>query len=646
MSFTSIKPDSLVLYRGRAARVLRIAEKVEIELPDGNLARVRLKDVQLLHPGPMHSLEDLHPLEGDVRLAWEILIQSGATETYTLADLAELIYGEYTPASAWAAWEHVQDGLYFQGTLTEIRARSEEQVSLEIHTRHSRQTELRAREEFLSRLRIGQVDACRDQRFLREIEELAFGRRKESRILRHLGRSERPESAHALLLELGYWNEQVNPYPARLNVSTSIPQIDLPELPDEARLDLTHLPAFAIDDRDNQDPDDAISLEDISLNPQGEMEKARVWVHVADVAALVRLDEPADLEARARGATLYLPEGQVPMLPSQAIQRLGLGLQEVSPALSFCIDLDAIGKINLVNVHPSWVKVKRMSYEEVEAQIEEQPFRDLCWGARTYSERRRRQGALFIDMPEVLVRVVNGKVHLRLLERLRSRDLVREYMLMAGEAVADFARQRGIPLPFVVQEPLSNAPPTELLGEMERADMLTEGDQARSSWPNLALAYAILRNMPRGHVSTQPAAHAGIGLPCYCRATSPLRRYLDLVVHQQLRRYLTGESLISEHRMLALIGAAEAASGSLTQVEALSRRHWTLVYLLQHPDWQGDAVLVEQHEWRGKVIIPDLALETDISLQKGYALNQVLRLKLKGVSLPELEAHFHLIAPE
>ena len=82
----------------------------------------------------------------------------------------------------------------------------------------------------------------------------------------------------------------------------------------EPRRDLTHLPAFAIDDEENQDPDDAVSLD-------GE----RLWVHVADVAALVAPDSEADLEARGRGANLYLPERIVNMLPlaSHGTSRVG-----------------------------------------------------------------------------------------------------------------------------------------------------------------------------------------------------------------------------------------------------------------------------------------------------------------------------------
>ena len=108
-------------------------------------------------------------------------------------------------------------------------------------------------------------------------------------MLNELGRTQSPENAHAFLLEVGYWDGWVDPYPRRLELPISAPTIDLGDLPEENRVDLTALPAFAIDDEGNQDPDDAISLD-------GD----RLWVHVADVAALVRPDSPADLEARAR----------------------------------------------------------------------------------------------------------------------------------------------------------------------------------------------------------------------------------------------------------------------------------------------------------------------------------------------------------
>jgi len=94
-----LRQDGLVLYKGKLARVLRLAKKIEIELEGGETLSVRPKDVTPLHPGPVESLQDVQPQAGEVETAWELL----AGRTTTLAELAELAYGDYTPATAWAA---------------------------------------------------------------------------------------------------------------------------------------------------------------------------------------------------------------------------------------------------------------------------------------------------------------------------------------------------------------------------------------------------------------------------------------------------------------------------------------------------------------------------------------------------------------
>jgi exoribonuclease-2 len=624
---------------------LHVGDKVEIELPDGNHARVRAKDIVLLHPGPLGSLAELEGEAGrlvaqtdQVVLAWEILSDAGGVQ-YDLAEMAELIYGGFTPADAWATWKWLDDGLYFRGSVDAILPCTPEEVQRELAVRQERQVEARAWHNFIERARHSrpghmQIDAQADQDYLREVEELALGRRAQSRVLRELGRGERPESAHAFLLACGYWDDRVVPYPARLGLADRAPQIELPALPEEQRLDLTHLEAFAVDDRDNQDPDDAISLEACELDPQGRFLGGRIWVHVADASALVAPDTPADLEARGRGATLYLPEGAVPMLPPQAVSTLGLGLQELSPALSFALELDAEGAINDVKIHPSWVRVRRLSYEDADLRLGDDPFRGLNMLASVYQSRRSANGALWIDLPEVIVRVIAGEVIVRPVPPLRSRQLVRETMLMVGEAAARFAIRHEIPFPFAIQE----APDLEIQPREGMADPRL--GLAPGAEPSMAISYAMRRALQRSQVSGHPGPHAGVGLPVYCRATSPLRRYLDLVVHQQLRAYLRGGIIFNQDEMLQRVGASEAVIGKLNLAESLVRRHWTLVYLSQHPDWQGDGVVVEKHGLHGRVIIPELALETPVSLRQDAPLDAVVRLKLKGINLPDLEGYF------
>lgn len=622
--------NSLVLHRKRPARVVQVTPRLEIELEDGNRAKVRPKDISLLHPGPFNSLKELAPVTGEVELAWQILADNPHSQT-SLADLADLIYGDFSPNTAWAAWNLVEDGLYFTGTPESISARSSQTIEKERTNRQQRELEAQAWQAFLSRIETNQISPDQDADFLREVEDLACARRTNSRVLRALGRTERPENAHALLLSTGFWGPANNPYPARYNVTTSSPEILAPELADEPRLDLTHLEAFAIDDALNQDPDDAISLVNLKTDDKGSFISGQIWVHIADAACLVQRDSALDQEARSRGATLYLPEGAVTMLPVPIIQRLGLGLQEKSPALSFLIEISHSGGITCKEIRPSWVRVKRVSYDVAETLLDHEPFQSLHQISMAYRDRRKKNGALFIDLPEVNIRVTEGDVEIRPLQRLESRVLVREAMLMVGEAAAQFALQESLPFPFAVQE-----------GPNSPDDLRPEITQ-ESSDPDLAKFFAVRSKLRRSQVSSQPAPHAGVGLPAYSRATSPLRRYLDLSVHQQLRAYLTGQPILNEQEMLARVGMSEAIIGSVNAAESLSRRHWTLVYLMQHPDWQGEAVLVEKNGLRGRVILPELALESLLHLQEDIPLNSRLQVGIRQINLAELEASFKIL---
>lgn len=614
MPETPLRQDSLVLYKNRPARIHRAgAKKVEIGLEDGRTLSVRPKDITLLHPGPLHNLAELVPPQGDVTTAWELL----AGETVTLPELAELAYGDYTPATAWATWQLVDDGLYFSGTPEAITAHSATFVAEEQAARETKAAEEQAWAAFLARVTAGRF-VPEDGRYLEEVVALALGQREQSRVLRALGQAETLQSAHALLLAIGYWDVSYNPYPARLGMQLTPPTLPLPPLPDESRRDLTHLPALAIDDEGSQDPDDALSLAD-----------SRLWVHIADTAALVPPDSPADLEARARGVNLYLPEGKSPMLPPVATSMLALGLAAVSPALSFGVDFGPVGEITGLEIVPSWVRVTRLTYEEAETRLAESPLRELLQLADRRQVHRQANGAIEIDLPEVKVRVAeNGAVVIRPLPALRSRALVREAMLMTGEAVGRFALEHHIPLPFTTQ-----APPNSQ--DEPGANAIDPGSPAGM--------FALRRTLKPGRPQSTPAPHTGLGLEVYVQCTSPLRRYLDLVVHQQLRAFLRGERLLDEAGVMARVGAAEAVVGDARRAERLSIRHWTMVYLLQNPDWRGEGVIVEKRGARDLILIPALALETQLYQSRNLPLNSPITLALSEVNVPALEAHFRPI---
>jgi exoribonuclease-2 len=152
--------------------------------------------------------------------------------------------------------------------------------------------------------------------------------------------------------------------------------------------------------------------------------------------------------------------------------------------------------------------------------------------------------------------------------------------------------------------------------------------------------YACRRLFKRTQMRTAPEPHAGLGLSAYVQVTSPLRRYLDLVAHQQLRAWLAGGTPLGHEQVLERIGAAEAVTGSLRQAERASNRHWTLVYLLRHPGWKGRGVIVDRRGARGTVLIPELALEAPAHLERDLPLDAEVNLELTGVDLPSLSAYF------
>ena len=122
-----------------------------------------------------------------------------------------------------------------------------------------------------------------------------------------------------------------------------------------------------------------------------------------------------------------------------------------------------------------------------------------------------------------------------------------------------------------------------------------------------------------------------------------MRRYLDLVVHQQLRSAVTGRETLSAEAVAERIGAAEAVSGLIRKTERISNLHWKLVWLKRHPDWHGEAIVVALEERKAVVMIPSLAMETRIRLKDGMQLDQPVRLAVREVDLAAQTALFRLM---
>ena len=655
--------DSLVLYKQAPAVVSAAGEKLELSLPGGRSRLVREKDVVLLHPGPVRGFPDLETGApgGQPEEAWELL----QGESPTLAELADLVFGEYTPCTAWLAFKLLNRSPWFRGTPGAIEVVDAEVAAARIRADEEKAAAARRWEDFIGRFRERKIDPEADEFFLRDLEMYALGRGKGSRILKALGKTQSPENAHRVMLAYGVKEKTWNPHPLRLDVPLDVPDYSLAdgennpggEPGETERLDLTHVEAFAVDDEDSKDPDDAVAWD-------GE----RFWVHVADAAAVIPPGSEADLAARERASSLYLPEKTVPMLPPEAVQRFGLGLASESPALSYAFGFDDDLRVTDFSIHLTRVRVTRLTYSEAEGRMAEGPLAVMKRITDAWARRREGGGAVSIRMPEVKVRVDDsGEVWIRPLPELDSRRLVAEAMLMAGAYAADFCRREGIPVPFAVQEgegsvtagvglegcglgaggvaggaPEPPAPPSK--GGPPPPQAVPGGTVAppppESSTPDYPAEFEKRRGMKRSRTTLECAPHFGLGLPAYTRVTSPLRRYPDLIASRQIRRHIRGEPLETPESVLAGLAAFESRGGSLTQAERRSNLFWKLQWLARRPGWSAPACLLDRRERAGLFLIPEIALEVRVPLKTPLSPGNRVILELREVDIPESSATF------
>jgi exoribonuclease-2 len=608
-----LKEKSLVVYKGKPAIVREAGDKIEIELPDGSRPRVRAKDIELLHPGPLDNFAPLDAgfSESVAREAWELAAEERAL--FTLEELASLA-GDWTPQNAWAVYQLLQDGLYFEGGTDAIRAKPAESVALETQKRQAKHEESALRDVFLTRLRNKERIEADDRRFLQDVEALALGKTEKSRTLKDLRLEETPENAHRLLLDTGVWTVWINPHPSRWGTPLAPPKAGLNAPPDEERADLTGLDAFAIDDAASADPDDAISLE---MTAEGRV----LYVHIADPSASAAPDSPADVEARSRGATLYAPEGASRMLCDAALSHFALGLDALSPALSVRITLDNSGCPGDIRIFRSRIRVTRLTYA---AAVSHDALAPLFTFAKENTRRREAAGAVCINFPEVSIAVSDEQISIEPLENYPSRALVRECMLVAGEAAALWALEKRLPFPFISQE-VEN-PPRDLL-------------------PGYAGAYQMRRCMRSRTLSTKPGLHQGLGLDLYTQITSPLRRYTDLLAHQQISAVLRRETPLDEERLLARLAAAERAAIAVTRAERSSRAYWTAVYLADKTGSLWEGIILELRGPHAVALIPALGLEIQTALKHGAPVepNAPCTLKLGAVKIPEAETRWTMV---
>ncbi len=431
------------------------------------------------------------------------------------------------------------------------------------------------------------------------------------------------EPLFELLVDLGVWDPDENIDLHRLEVPTRFPDGVLDATAslvagpsgwsrEDSRRDLTHLDLVTIDGQATLDFDDAISIEPLE-------DHLMLGVHIADVGHFIRRDEGIDREAISRASSIYMPDQKIPMLPPNLAEGLcSLKAGEQRPAISVLIRLSKGGEILDFEVVPSVIQVKhQLTYYDVNLVAEEnRKILLLHEIAKRFRQMRLSEGAVQITLPEINI-WINGDGELVVSRTNREspgRMLVAEVMIMANWLMAKFLSEKGIPAIFRSQP----NPRERLYSE--------NGGSLFQNW----MQRKLLSRFVLGH---GPERHAGLGLNAYVTATSPIRKYFDLVTQRQIRSAFGLETPYTADEIDQAIISLEQPMSTVMQMQNRRKRYWLLKYLEGKVGEREQAIVLQRRKGHYLVLIPEYLIECALPAGGGHDLKpeDVIRVTIQHV---------------
>ena len=362
----------------------------------------------------------------------------------------------------------------------------------------------------------------------------------------------------------------------------------------EGRMDLRALPIFTIDSAETKDIDDAISL---TRTSDGGFE---LGVHIADVSNYVKPGTELDNEAFSRATSVYYADQVVPMLPKALSNGIcSLNENELRLAFSCLMRLDKEGGLTDYRFVKSIIRSRvKGVYSEINALlagtadaeikakyadvIDQLPAMKELYGHR--ARLRKERGCMDIESGEVkLILDENGRcIDVKKRTSGESESMIEEFMLLANQCAAHFARVKQIPFVYRVHEE-PNAEKLERLHALLQAcgindhfakDVPTPKELSailegvRGTPYEQIINTGMLRCMSKALYEEKPKGHYGLVLKDYAHFTSPIRRYPDLAIHRIMTDMLKGTE--KETMILRYTDFAERASKQSSEREVIA----------------------------------------------------------------------------
>ena len=392
-------------------------------------------------------------------------------------------------------------------------------------------------------------------------------------------------------------------------------------------LPLAGVQAFSIDDSATTEIDDALSVQGLGSGT------VVFGVHIAAPGLAIAPDGALDKVARARLSTVYMPGYKLTMLPDDVVQAYTLMAGRECPAVSLYVTVDEAS----LDVMASETKLERvpiaanLRHDQLDSVITEAsltgeapagyPFPHELAFAFRLAKHLKAQREVVRGKPENF----NRPDYNFRLDRKDGREP------QGQERVQISTRQRGAPLDLIVAE------------AMIFANSTWGGWLNDCGVPAIYRSQASLAPGVKVRMGVKPAPHAGMGVTQYTWATSPLRRYVDLVNQWQIiacARHGRTAALAAPFKprdaaLFSVISGFDAAYSAYNGFQSGIERYWTLQYLEQNSVHELDAVVMKD----GLVRADDLPLVFRASGADGMPRGARVRVRIAGTDLLTLDVH-------
>jgi exoribonuclease II len=418
---------------------------------------------------------------------------------------------------------------------------------------------------------------------------------------------------------------------------TGFADLPAPQPPDD--LPLADVQAYSIDDSQTTEIDDALSVTGLGSG------QVTVGIHIAAPGLAIAPGSELDKLGRNRLSTVYMPGYKITMLPDAVVQTYTLDAGRSNPAVSLYVTYDEAtlevrNKTTRLERVPVAHNLRHDQLDHIvtaewlgnpEIQIENTP-QDLLGVREQLAFLHRLAQHLKMRREEVRGKPENfSRPDYSFRLEGNGKDVPTGH-----EVVQISTRKRGAPLDLIVAEAaiVANSTWGQLLAEY--------------GVPGIYRSQASMAPGVKVRMSTKALPHAGMGVPCYVWATSPLRRYVDLVNQWQIiacARHGATAALAAPFKpkdadLFSIISSFDGTYSAYNGYQAGMERYWTLRYLEQNGITEIDGALIRDDAAGGALVRADhLPLVVNVLGAQGMARGARVRVKLGQADLISLDIH-------